>query len=98
MEKKTFAETLTLLAVFVLTVWVLINPVSAHREGVPILKINGRLVEIYFDKSFSGYVFDLPSDADKGAESYVVNQNLEFELDISKFPTPPEVLEKAIII
>ena len=70
----------------------------AHREGVPILKMNGQLVKIYFDRNFSDFVFDLPYDADKAPENYIVNQKIDFEIDVSKFPVPQELLEKSEII
>lgn len=77
---------------------VLLSPVLAHRGGVPILKINGELVKIYFDTNFQDAVFDLPYDADRAPQNYVVNQQLDFDIDLTKFPVPVEVLEKSTII
>lgn len=94
MNKYKLTSFLLVLILF----FTLVSSASAHRQGIPILKINNKLVEIYFDKYFSGNVFDLPYDADRAPENYVINQPLEFELDISKFPITPEILEKSEFI
>jgi PKD repeat protein len=94
MSLKRFALTTIITSLF----FTLLMPVSAHRGGVPILKINGELVKIYFDTNFQDSVFDLAYDADKAPQNYVINQQLDFEIDLSKFPVPVEVLEKSTII
>lgn len=74
------------------------SSVAAHVRGVPVLKINNQITKIYFDEFYTGSVFNIPADADKGADNYVVNQLISFEIDTTKFPTPPEIFEKTDII
>jgi hypothetical protein len=69
------------------------SSVSAHLAGQPpYFKINGKYANLYPVPLTSLENFQLPQDL--APESYLVNQNLNFELDINRLPAPPEVVRK----
>lgn len=70
-----------------------LNPVSAHSVGQPpFLKINGQYANLYPVPLSSLYNFDLPQDL--APENYLLNQPINFELDTTKLPAPPDIVLK----
>ncbi len=65
----------------------------AHLFGQPpFFKINGVYSNLYPVPLTSLYNFNLPQD--QSPESYLVNQPINFEFDISRLPAPPDVVKK----
>lgn len=68
-------------------------PVSAHTLGQPpYFKVNGEYANLYPVPLTSLSDFALPQDMTPG--KYLVNQEIYFELDVSKLPAPPNVVKK----
>jgi PKD repeat protein len=66
----------------------------AHSGGFPILKINGIDAKVYqVGTAASTGIFDLPPNIDIAPENYLIKQKLNFEIDTSKLPLPPEIFK-----
>ncbi len=78
---------LTILFVFIFTV-----AAQAHSVGQPsFFKIDGKYAG-YYDVLITSPFFDVPQD--KAPEDYLVNQDLDFEIDIVPLQVSPSVLKQ----
>ena len=70
-----------------------------HVGGVSIFKINGENTKIAPpDYSVPNIELTLPPDSDLAPKSYSLNEQLSFELDLTKFITPQSIFEKTDFI
>ncbi len=75
----------------------LITSASSHAIGQPpYFKVNGVFTDYYTVPSASLADFKLPQDSVK--EPVLVNQNIEFEIDVNALPVPQEVIQKTKFI
>lgn len=82
----------TFLIIFFFTIFP--TRANAHMLGQPpFLKINGAYTIIYPVPTTSLIDFYLPQDI--GASNYLVNSQIEFEIDQNALPIPPELLTKS---
>ncbi len=89
--KRSF--TLTLL----LSVLVFPSITQAHSVGQqPYFKVNGVYSELYPVPTNSLLDFQLPQDIAKG--TFLVNNSVEFEIDATALPVPPEIVDKTKFI
>jgi hypothetical protein len=67
--------------------------VQAHALGQPpFFKANGVYTDLYPVPTTSLTDFYLPQDITK--DNFLVNENIDFEIDIQALPVPPEIVEK----
>lgn len=70
-----------------------LSPASAHSFGQPpFLRINNEYANLYPVPLTSLYNFDLPQDL--APQNYLLNQSINFELDKSRLPAPPDIVAK----
>lgn len=86
MYKILIAAVLSIICIFTFS-----SSASAHSRGFPILTINGLLTKVYPIQSSSIEPY-LGEDSDIAAESYFINQNLEFDFEASRSAQMMEVL------
>src|SRR4051812_41879426 len=82
---------------FILTFWTVFSPITAfaHTAGqVPYFKVNGVFSNLYPVPTTSLSDFQLPQD--DSPDTYLVNQSIDFELDLSRLPIPPEVVKETV--
>jgi PKD repeat protein len=71
--------------------------VSAHNEKeIPYFKINGEYSTFYPIPSISVDTLEIPHDL--APQSYVVNQDIVFEVDTTQLQVPPEILQQSKLI
>lgn len=86
-------KTLKILVLTLLVLFYLPQNVSAHLPGQnPFFKVNSIYASLYPVPSTSMPNFPLPQDL--APQPYLINQPIEFELDTTKLPILPELLEK----
>ena len=69
-----------------------VKPVSAHLIGqAPFFEVNGKYSNFYSVPTTS--LMDFPLAQDQGPDNYLINQPIEFTLDTSKLPVPPEIIK-----
>jgi hypothetical protein len=72
---------------------VFLTSAEAHSIGQPpYFLVNGKYANLYPVPLTSLSNFDLPQDL--APENYLVNQTINFELDINKLPAPPDIVRK----
>ena len=78
--------------IFILVFFFLIHPMTyAHLIGqAPFFEVNGKYSNFYSVPTTS--LMDFPLAQDQGPDNYLINQPIEFKLDTSKLPVPPEII------
>lgn len=90
---KTFYKILSVFILFTFSFFIFTLEVSSHTIGQPpYFKVNGTFTDYYPVPSSSSEDFKLPQDIAVG--TFLINEAIEFEIDVNALPVPAEIVEK----